>query len=377
MSYALSTLWFDRQRYLPGVFAVGFSAMLIALQVGLLLGLFSITSLPIDHNHADLWMGAPEVASVDLGRPIRESYLARMAAQPGVERCEAYVQGFAYWSMKSGASRLCMVIGSRLANDSLGAVDELSPELRDKLTEPGAVVIDRSDKEALGISKEGDKAEVSGCQVRVVGFTTGVKSLAGPYVFCSVSTGRSLLRLLPDQVTYVLGKCDSPESARQVVRRLWPEDRREKGKYDVSVFTKADFSSRSQIYWVTKTKAGYALGWAALLGLLVGAVVTYQTLYAATVASLREYAVLRALGIPRWRMAAMVMAQAFWVGVAGIAMATPVVFGLQAVIEERVPVNLRPEVLAGAAGITLVMALGSGLVALRSLRQVEPAALLR
>ena len=40
MSYALATLWYERQRFLPGVLAVGFSALLIALQCGLLLGLF-------------------------------------------------------------------------------------------------------------------------------------------------------------------------------------------------------------------------------------------------------------------------------------------------------------------------------------------------
>ena len=68
------------------------------------------------------------------------------------------------------------------------------------------------------------------------------------------------------------------------------------------------------MHWLTKTKAGIALGYAAALGLLVGAVVTYQTLSAATKASLREYAVLRALGIPRWRMALAVMSQSFWVG---------------------------------------------------------------
>ena len=43
-----------------------------------------------------------------------------------------------------------------------------------------------------------------------------------------------------------------------------------------------------------------------LLGLLVGAAITSQSLFGATVASLREFAVLRAMGIPRWRMAGVV-----------------------------------------------------------------------
>ena len=116
MSYSLATLWYDRQRYLPGVLAVGFSALLITLQCGLLLGLFSITSMPIDRNEAEVWMGAPGVQSVDLGRPIREGYLARMAAQPEIEQCEIYLQGFAYWSRRvDGAGGA--VHGRRFAPD--------------------------------------------------------------------------------------------------------------------------------------------------------------------------------------------------------------------------------------------------------------------
>src|SRR5262245_686535 len=160
MSYSLSTLWHERQRYLPGVLAVGFSALLIALQCGLLFGLFSITSIPIDNNDADVWMGAPGVLSVDLGRPIREAYLARMDSQPEIDRCEVYLQGFAYWAKRDGGTELCMVIGSRLSNDSLGAVKQLTPELRDLLTEPGTIVIDESDKGRLGVQQQGDSAEV-------------------------------------------------------------------------------------------------------------------------------------------------------------------------------------------------------------------------
>src|SRR5439155_1397861 len=165
MSYALTTLLHERQRYLPAVAAVAFSALLIALQCGLLLGLFSITSMPIDRNKADVWMGAPGVLSVDLGRPIREGYLGRMAAQPEIERCEVYLQGFAYWSKRDGSTELCMVIGSRLGEDSLGAVDRLTADHRALLTEPGTIVVDESDKGRLGITAIGDTAEVSGARV--------------------------------------------------------------------------------------------------------------------------------------------------------------------------------------------------------------------
>jgi hypothetical protein len=124
-----------------------------------------------------------------------------------------------------------MVIGSRLSPDSLGAINALKPEsskankpkLLDLLTEPNSVVIDRSDMKRLGVTKEGDVAEVIGVRVKVVGFTEGVKSLAGPYVFCSINTARQLLRYPPDQVTYILGKTQRPEDAGIVAQRLQQE----------------------------------------------------------------------------------------------------------------------------------------------------------
>jgi putative ABC transport system permease protein len=364
-------LWHERQRYLPGVLAVAFSALLIALQCGLLLGLFSITSIPIDNSTADVWVGAPQVLSVDLGRPIREDYYARVDSMPEVERTEIYIQGFAYWSKPDGGTELCMVIGCALEPDSIGKVKELTPEMCAALTEPEAIVVDESDVGRLGIKGVGDMAEISGRRVRVVGLTKGLKSLAGPYVFCNRTTARERLRLLPGQCTYILAKCKNPEDAPKVVQKM-------KEYHNLSAFTSKDFSFRSRMHWLTKTKAGIALGYAAALGLLVGAVVTYQTLSAATKASLREYAVLRALGIPRWRMGMMVVSQSFWVGVIGVSMALPAVFALQYLADWLgVRVLLRPDLLGAAAGVTMVMAMLSGLLALRSLRHVEPAMLLR
>jgi putative ABC transport system permease protein len=107
-------------------------------------------------------------------------------------------------------------------------------------------------------------------------------------------------------------------------------------------------------------------------------VVTSQTLYAATAASLREYAVLRALGIPRWRMGLMVLSQSFWVGIIGVGVALPLFYGLAQLAEHwNVPVARPWWLLPSAATVTLAMAMVSGLLALRSLRQVEPATLLR
>jgi putative ABC transport system permease protein len=333
--------------------------------------MFSFASLPVDHARADIWVGSPEVASVDLGRPIREGQIAHLLAAPEVQRCETYLQGFAYWVTAGGRSELCMIVGTRLDNDGLASPPVLTPELRDRLTEPGTVIVDDSDLDRLGIQGIGDVARISDRRVRVLGIVHGMRGIAGAYVFCSIETARPLLYLPPGQTIYFLARCHDPTDAATVVERLQRET-------SLSVFTSAELSRRSRIHWLIKTKAGIALGWAAALGLLVGALVTNQTLYGATVASLREYAVLWALGIPNWRMAVAVLTQSFWVGVTGNCLALPVTLALARTAHPLgVQVLLPHWLLASAAAVTMVTAMLSGLAALRPLHRLEPAILLR
>src|SRR5438477_4535458 len=117
MSYALQTLWHERQRYASGVFAVTFSAVLIALQCGLLLGLFKITSIPIDQTHADIWVGSKSVPSVDLGKPIPESYLTRVDGLSGVRTVELYIANFANFTKPTGGTELCFLLGSSMRSE--------------------------------------------------------------------------------------------------------------------------------------------------------------------------------------------------------------------------------------------------------------------
>lgn len=253
MSYSLATLWHERQRFLPGICAVAFSAVLIAVQGGLLLGLFSITSLPIDRSAADVWVGNPDVLSIDLGQPVPQSWQARLTEDPGVERAEVYLQGFTHWTKPGGSAELCCVIGARLDGTSLGGMRELTPELRRRLTEPGAVVVDESELKRLGVQGIGGVAEINGNRVRVVGVVNGLKSLAGPYVFCSVSTARPLLRMPEDRTTFVLARC-RPEADRDaVVARLRQHPQ-------MAVFTSEDFSRQSRMHWLLQTLP--ALPWA-------------------------------------------------------------------------------------------------------------------
>jgi putative ABC transport system permease protein len=372
MSYSLITIWYESKRFLPGIIAVAFSTVLILFQGGLLVGQFSLTSTPIDCSSADIWVGHPMNLSVDLGRIIPERWLTRVAVQPEVVQVETYIIGMIVVDQRDGHSELCTVVGTSLEDDALGTVRQLTKRLRQLLSEPGAVVADETEMRRLGFVSIGDVASVIGKRVRLVGVIRGVPSLAAPYLFCSLQTSRLLFYGIErDQTVFILARCRNPRSAPAVARRLRQE-------YAMSAFTSDEFSTQTRVHWMTATKAGATAVWSAILGLLIGLVITCQTLYAATAASWKEYAVLEALGIPTWRMVAVVLNQSFWVGAAGLVIAAPVTLTLADILSLMEVRTLFPMwLIVPTSGVMLITVLLSGVVALRSLRLVQPAALLR
>src|SRR5262249_46020081 len=155
-----------------------------------------------------------------------------------VARCEIYLQGFTHWLKPDGSFELCMIVGSRLGDEALGAVRELTPDLRARLTEPGAIVVDESELDRLGIQDVGDVARIADQRVRVVGLVRGFRGIAGSYVFCSIQTARMLLQLQPEQTIYLLARCQDPADAPVVVERF-------RAAYpNLSAFTREEFSRR-------------------------------------------------------------------------------------------------------------------------------------
>src|SRR5215471_12430356 len=114
MPYSVSMLWHERHRYIPAVFAVTFSALLIALQFGLLLGLLAVASRPIDRCEAHIWLGSRNVQTLGFSHPIPEIWRSRLDSQPEIVASEPYLFGFANWHMPQGGMEMCYVIGTRL-----------------------------------------------------------------------------------------------------------------------------------------------------------------------------------------------------------------------------------------------------------------------
>jgi putative ABC transport system permease protein len=373
VSLARATLLYEWKRFLPALLAVAFAGMLVLVQLGLLLGMFGTVSVVVDGSRADLWVGSPGTPSFDLGRGIALRHESALHMHRDAMQIEPLIVGYADWRGPHGTPVTALVVGVDVHERSLGTPETFPSTLRQALQEPDAIVVDKIDIDKLG-AQLGDIGEINGKRAKIVGLTSGFRNIGGAHIFCSVSTARRMLGMEPDFATYLLVKLRQPARAVDVRDDLQPRGERPL----FTVWTAREFSTRSQTYWLTESGAGASFGFSSLLGLAVGIVITSQTLIAAVLSSLREYATLRALGVSRRALAFVVLEQSLWIGLLGLTVAGLVTFlaWLLAVTHD-IDMVLPWWGVTATAIVTLAVALGSGLFALRTLYRLEPAELLR
>lgn len=358
--------------------AIAFSGLLVIVQVALLLGLFETVTTVVDHSDADLWVGEATVQSFDLARDMPGRVEFRVRSHDKVERVERMLLTFADWRAPNGRRVAITLVGLNVDDSSVGFPRTISPTLRRALQQPHAVLVDEADLAKLGIENPADThAETNNRRVEVVGVIAGFRAVGGAMVFVSEATFREL-RVSdgdsdPDAATYYLVRL-APGADREAVRNRMNVDGRELFR----AMTPQQLSVMSQSYWLLESGAGVGFLFSTTLGLLVGVVITSQTLRGAVLASLREYATLRALGIPLGALRRVVVEQSLWVGVAGLlitALGSAAVWW--AATSADVAVAFTWWSALGTAVFTLLVSLASGLFSLGALFKTEPAELLR
>jgi putative ABC transport system permease protein len=375
VALARKTLIYEWRRFLPAMLAVGFAGLLQLLQLALVLGIFGSTSLYITGSSADVWIGYPGTQSVGQGRSIDADVESRILMDPAVQRVEPYIWIDGDWrgtTETGGVSVFVSGIDPRA--DGLMFSKALPVSLRERLAEPDAVIVDRSDLEQLGIGI-GQTATINGHEVRVIGVSTGLRALGGVNVLCSLDTARHLDSDAEDiGPTYLVAKLRDPTQARAVAKRLQGDTAF--GPY--TTWSAEDFATLSVRYWMFDTGAGAGVLFLAGIVFLVGAVITSQTLIAAVNGSVREYATLNALGVGVGALRRVVLEQAFWVGALGLLGAS--LLGIVLLFlarSQNVPVVLNLPAALGCIVLVMGLAAVSGLAAMRSLRAADPATLLR
>lgn len=374
VSIARASLVYEWRRYLAALLSVTFAGLLVVVQVGLLHGLFRSVSLPVDRSGAQLWLTFPNVLSVDVARPVSRHADALARMHPAVERIESYTMTGGDMRRPDGAAVSIFVHVIETRPDALAFSHLLTPAQRSLLDEPDALIVDVADLGKFGV-EVGGLVEVNGKRARVVEAIEGLRSVGGVTAIASFETGRRFDETLRrDEPYYFLLQLRPQSDVARVAREI--TDTASPQRY--SVWDARELSQRSQLYWLLESGVGIGAGFGALLALVVGVVITSQTLSAAILASLKEFAALRALGVSHGQLRTVVLELAGWIGVVGLVL-TGVLAVLVAALADaqHVAMAFSGWLLAGTAVTILLITMLSGLYALRPLFQAEPANLLR
>ncbi len=367
LTLASRHLFHDRPRFVATMIGIVFSVVLVMVQMGLYLGFGRMVTTVIDHTSADLWVMRQGTKCFEDPSLLSYSKQASIAATAGVAEVIPLVIGFSGWILPSGQITPVFVVGSDLQtlkpwNVTAGTVQALSM--------PGAVAIDRSYFERLGVSGIGSKANIRGLPVSVAAVTEGIRSFTTtPYVFSDLRQARAYIGIPSTMVSYLLVKLrpgTDLEHVRNDLRTSLP---------DSEVLTPAEFHERSRSYWLFSTGAGAALFAGAILGIIVGMVIVAQTLYSSTKDHIDEFATLRAMGSSNGYIYRVIIYQALLNAVIGFAFATTIGFCVvEFTSSGALPVLITPTLVLAMLILTVIICVTAALGAIFRVVRIDPAA---
>jgi putative ABC transport system permease protein len=353
-------------RFLLTVVGIGFAVFLMMFQGSLLAGFLRAASKVIDTADADIWIAARGVGFFDFPNPIPAPTASEASGVPDVAEVRKAIVGLTFWQRPSGSRKTIVLVGAEPGlTGKLPMASEDSP--------PGDVVVDASDRAALGISTLPLEVEIGERRARVARSTSGFASFLGsPYVFARYRDAARYLRMGPGQTMFLLvrvGGRRDPLAVAADLRLRFP---------DLEVWSRDAFSRSAQRYWLLQTGAGGALLTAALLGFVVGTVIASQTMYATTMENLEEFATLAAMGAARRFIVGIVLTQASVAAVlgaaAGLTLESLAAEGARSVV----PWIYAPEWLSPAmAASALLMCSLASLASIRKAIAVEPGRVFR
>jgi putative ABC transport system permease protein len=362
----------DRARFVVTLLGIVFSVVLMAVQGGLLVGFAETAGSLVSHAGADFWVVSRGTSNVDQSVTMPERRRFRLLEIPGVRAVDKLLVRFAEWRRPDGGSESVGIVGFDL-DRGIGIPWNVEPGALAALHQPDAVLIDRLYAGKLGVSAPGQSVEIRGLRARVVGFTDGIRAFTqSPYVFTSYDNAVAFSGVAPDRTSYLLVTAKPGADYDAIARRL------RQALPMADVHTSSQFALMSARYWLLTTGAGVALVAGALLGLIVGVIIVAQTLYAATVERLSEYATLRAMGASNGYLNAIVIKQAVIAGAFGSCIGLMLDAALvHAAANSNVSLVLPWPLAALIALITLVMCAGASAVAIDKIRRAEPTMVFR
>lgn len=380
MSLALATLLYEWRRYMAAMVALAFAGLLILAEVGMFTGIVKGVTATLDRSRADVMILPAKMESLinSGGGTLPARLLPQMYMHPDVIEVAAWdIEGGRWVNRpKDGKKAVTTYVDVNLVDTRPGAVTlpvDYSETVREALTEPYAIAVDKSQLKRLGVEL-GDSASINGKTVRVRALLEGYPNINNP----SVTASRDTIRLLgfnrdKSKTGPLMLRLRDPARAEAVRDQL-----NANAKDAYRAWTRGELAAANQDSLMKEQIIGLFISATLVIGVVIGLVITSMTLRGAILSSIKEFASLRALGVPMSALRRIVMELSFWVGIASLGLTAVLTVGVYFLaIGGGVPMGFPVSWQINVAIFLLITAVVSGFLALGVLKKSQPADLLR
>lgn len=368
----------QKLRLVAAVTGITFAVILIFVQLEFREALF--VSAVRYHNALDydLTILSPKTDFLVSSKQFPRARLYQALGVEGVESATAVYMRLVSWRNPVDPSNARNILAIGFDPTEPGFERLLSKEQIEAIKIPDQAIFDRRGRDEYGPVRElldaGEavSAEINDRRIAIVGmYELGTSfGLDGGVI----TSDLNFLRLLPSRqksaIDFGLIKIEAGQDPREVEARI-----KSVIPGDVRVLTRQEFMDLEVAYWNKTTPIGYIFAFGAVMGLIVGLIIVYQILFSDVQDHLHEYATLKAMGYTHGYLRNVVLQEAIIMAVLGYLPGMGIAYLVfnKGADATRLPLEMSVESAVGVFLLTLGMCAGSGLMALRKLRSVDPA----
>lgn len=349
-----------RGRTLAASGGVGVALLLILALNAIFGGVQQRLTAFLDQTRADVIVAQHGVTSIHMSQSaLGPDTATRVAAIKGVASARGILLISA--SVERG--------GTRAVTYLIGADGPrtLLPLAAGRAAGPGEIVLDRASLQALG-GHLGSTVDALETPLRVSGEVTGTASIVSAVALLRRGDLARAAQVPADSLSYVLVRGQSGVDSATLAQRI------ERALPGVSATTRTRFAASERR--VTGDMSTDLVHGMVLVGFIVGVCVAGLVAYTAKLQQLRDFTVLRALGLDLGRSLLLLLRQIVAIVLGGFLLALATVYVLAAAVPRVMPavtLDVRADDIAGALLAAILVALLAAALPLVRIARVDPA----
>lgn len=369
---AFRFILFDKAKSIGALSGVVIAVFLIGQQTGIFLFLTDAMAALVRNNAQYIWVVDPKTTNVNAMAPIDVRLGRELESIPGVKKAYPLLIAGGQARFANGISSGVTLIGVQ-APAFAGGPWNLKVGTPQNLLQDGAVITDFFDRKSLGLAEIGDYFEINGRKVFIAGQTRGVRAFGAPvYTFTTIERARALSRQSAYKASAFLVEWDRNQDSTAIIQLINQQ------LVGVRAWSSKDFTASTVGTVLKSSGIAISFGTLILFALISGFVIIGLTLYSATVDRIRDYGTLKAIGATNSYIRKLILTQAFVFALIGFAIGFGLVTAFRLGIANAGTLfHFQPWMVLSFFLITLGIAAGGTLFAIRRIAKLEPASVFR